>query len=72
MVINVSVKAGSNENSIEKIGECKYVAKVDKPADKNKANIALLKLLSDYFNVSYKKIKIKNPTSRNKFVEIKL
>ncbi len=72
MKINVSVKPNSDENSLERIGEGEYSAKVKEPAENNKANIALTRLLCREFKISYKKIKIINPTSRKKVVELKL
>lgn len=70
MKIYVSVKPNSNENNLEKIGEDEYLAKVKEPADKNKANVALIKLLSKEFSVSHKDIRIINPISRRKIIEI--
>mgnify|MGYP001559666370 CR=1 FL=1 len=39
-------------------------------AEKNKANLAVLKLLAKYFNKPAKEIKLKGLTSRNKFAEV--
>lgn len=70
MIIKVKVKPNSNKNEIIKIDENNYKAQITEPAEDNKANIKLINLLSKEFNVSFKNIKIKNPTSRNKIVEI--
>ena len=72
MIINVNVSPNSKENKLIKTDDKNYIAKIGESADKNKANIALLKMLSKEFNVSYKKIKIKNPRSRKKVIEIDL
>lgn len=70
MIIKVKVKPNSNENKIEKVDDNEYNADITEKAEDNKANIELIKLLSKHFNISHKNIKIKNPKSRNKIVEI--
>jgi len=70
MIIKAKVKPNSKEEKIEKISENEYVISVKEPAENNKANIRLINLLSKELNVSYKCIKIKNPTSRDKIIEI--
>lgn len=65
-MIKIRVKPNSNENSIEQIDDY-YVVRVKKPADKDKANKAVIKLLSKHFG---KKCKIKiGSKSKNKFIE---
>lgn len=71
MILNVKVKPNSKEEKIEKIGEGEYLISVKEPAEDNKANIRVINLLSKALNISYKNIKIKNPTSRNKIIEVK-
>jgi len=71
MILNVKVKPNSKEEKIEKISEKEYIISVKEPAENNKANIRVINLLSKELNVSYKDIKIKNPKSRDKLVEIK-
>ena len=71
MIINVKVKPNSKEEKIEKTSEKEYLIHVKEPAEDNKANIRVINLLSKQFGVSHKDIKIKNPKSRNKLVEIK-
>ena len=71
MNIKVKVNASSDIEEIRKIGDDEYVVSVKEPAENNKANIRLINLLSKEFGVDFRKIKIKNPTSRRKFVEIK-
>ena len=50
-----------NSDSIRKSKDFRY----------NKANIELINLLRRYFGVPYTNIKIKNPASRNKIIELK-
>jgi len=69
MIIHVKVKPNSNEDKIKKT-EVGYEIEVKAKPEDNKANIAVIKLLAKHFNVSQKSIKIKNPTSRNKIIEI--
>jgi len=52
MIINVSVKPNSKEEKIEKLSEGNYLVFLREPAKDNKANIALLKLLSKEFKVN--------------------
>jgi hypothetical protein len=70
MIIKVKVKPNSKDEKIEKISDEEYIVSVKEPAEDNKANIRLINLLSKELNVSYKDIKIKNPTSRDKIIEI--
>jgi len=70
MIIKIKVKPNSRENKLEKINDNEYHADITEKAEDNKANIELIKLLSKYFNISHKNIKIKNPSSRNKIIEI--
>jgi uncharacterized protein (TIGR00251 family) len=70
MIINIKVKPNSKENKISKIDENNYEAEISEPAEDNKANIKLVNLLAKEFDVSFKKIRIKNPKSREKLVEI--
>lgn len=56
------------EESVEKIGENEYLVKLKQPRRKGKANAALLKVLSRYFN---RKVRIVSGlTSKNKIVEL--
>lgn len=70
MIIQVNVKPNSKEEKAEKISKNEYVIWLKEKAQKGKANQELIKILCKEFRVSYKKIKIKNPTSRKKIVEI--
>ncbi|MEK6812201.1 MAG: DUF167 domain-containing protein [Nanoarchaeota archaeon] len=65
--IKVKVKPNSRKQSVEKEGET-YLVQVKSPAENNKANIEVIKLLEKYFK---KSVKIKSGlTSRNKIVEV--
>jgi len=70
MIIRIKAKPNSREDKIEKISEEDYVISVKERAEKGKANCKIAKLLAKEFNVETKKIKIKNPSSRNKIIEI--
>ena len=62
------VKAGNKEESIEKIGD-KYIVSVKEKAENNKANLAVVKLLSKYFR---NKVSIKSGLrSKNKIISVK-
>ena len=58
MKIKVKVKAKSKNPGIEKVGESDFVVKVKSPADKGKANLAVIKALSGYFKIPQSQIKI--------------
>ncbi len=70
MILKVKVKPGSREEKIKKTGENEYFVSIKEPAKSNKANIRLINLLSKELNTGYKNIKIKNPASRKKIIEI--
>lgn len=71
MIIKVKVKPRSKEEKLRKIGDNKYIASVKEPAENGKANRKLINLLSKEIGVDWRMIKIKNPASRNKIIEIK-
>lgn len=70
MILKVKVKPNSKEEKIERISENEYIICVKERAENNKANTRVINLLSKELNVPYKNIKIKNPTSREKIIEI--
>jgi uncharacterized protein YggU (UPF0235/DUF167 family) len=72
MIVHIKVKLHSNNPRLEKVAEGKYIAYLSEPADKGKANLQLIKMLSKEFFVRQDMIKIKTPTSREKIVEILL
>ena len=68
MIINIRVKPQSGRQDIKKISENKYIVSLKKPAEDNKANLELIKLLKKYF---HKNINIiKGMKNRNKVVEV--
>jgi len=70
MIIFVNVKPNSKEDKIEKISNTEYKISVKEPAERGKANARIINILSKEFKVSFKDIKIKNPASKKKIVEI--
>ncbi len=71
MKFYITVKPGSRDQKIEKI-EDRYIVHVKEQPIKNKANRALVKLLSAYFYVPRSRITILSGTrSKQKIVEIK-
>lgn len=70
MHLKVKVHPNSSRTELVKKEEDLYeVYLKEKPVD-GKANLALIKLLSEELGVSSKNINIKNPKSRYKLVEI--
>ena len=72
MIIRGNVKPKSKTESIEEGFTREYCIRLKEKAEDEKANKKLINLLAKEFNVSFKAIKIKNPKSRNKIVEIDL
>jgi len=68
MIINVKVYPASGREEILKIDDKNYNVYLKKPAEDNKANIELLKILKRHFKM---KIRIvKGLTSRNKIISL--
>jgi len=68
--IKVRVKTSSKQDKIEEREGIYFVCLKEK-AEKGKANKKLIKILSDYFNVSKNNIEIiTGERSRNKIIEI--
>ena len=68
MKIKIRVNPKSKKSEVIKKGE-QYIVNVKSPAENNKANIELLKVLKKYFG---KDVEIKSgKTSRRKIVEMK-
>ena len=59
------------EESIEKIAEDKYLISLKERAEDGKANKRLINLLAKKLGVNFRAIKIKNPKSRDKIIEVK-
>jgi len=70
MILTIKTIPNSSKSLIEKISENQYKAYVKSSPQNNKANIELINLLAKYFSIHAKSIKIKNPSSRNKIIEI--
>lgn len=69
MRIYVKVKSLSGKQEVIKDGGDTYTVYLKSPAEDNKANVELLKLLHNYFKADVKiKIGLK---SKNKIIEIK-
>lgn len=71
MIIHVKVKPGMKEEKVEKVTGNEYVIWVKERAEDGKANKRLINLLSKELKVDWRMIKIKNPRSRNKIIEVK-
>ena len=68
MKINVKVKPNSGREEVKKLNDKEFLVYLKKPAENNKANVELCKLLQRYFK---RKVRIKSGfTSKNKIVEI--
>ena len=71
MKISVKVKPQAKEDRIEKIGENEFSILVKAKALKGKANQAVIKILSDYFDMPQSKIiLLKGEKSKNKVFSI--
>lgn len=71
MRISVKAKPNAKIEKIDKVSNNALVAWIRSPAKEGKANDALLKLLSDYFDIPRSRIKIiKGHASRNKIISI--
>lgn len=70
--IFVKAKPRSKEDTLEKVSENVYVAKVREAPEKGRANKAIIKLLSEYFKIPQQNIKIiSGETSKTKIIEIR-
>jgi uncharacterized protein len=72
MKIFVKVKPRAKQDKLEKIDKINFKVSVKAPPEKGRANIALIKILADYFKVSQSEIKITSGSgSKLKIIEIK-
>ena len=70
MLLHIKVNPGSNEESLTKRGNT-IIVKLKQKAEKGKANLALLRLLSKQFSTPIKDIRIvRGIKSRNKVVVV--
>jgi len=70
MIIHVRVKPNSLCDKITRVDDSNYIIEVVDDAEQNKANKKVTNILAKEFGVNFRKIKIKNPKSREKIVEI--
>jgi len=71
MKIFVKTRPNAKNNSVEKINETHYLAKVAAPAKQGKANQKLIELLANYFKTAKSNIKIViGQQTSNKIIEI--
>lgn len=71
MKITVIVKPNAKEEKVEKIDANSYKIFTKQPAKENKANIAVVELLSEYFHVPKRSISIiQGVKSKHKIIEI--
>ena len=71
MIVGVRVKPGAFKDQISRNEDGSYIIFVKEKAEDNRANIKVIKILAREFGVHFSRIKIKNPASRNKIIEIK-
>ena len=71
MKINVTAKPASKKTYIKKVGEKEYIISVKEPPIRGLANLSIIAVLSDYFKVPARNIRIVSGyRSRNKIIEI--
>lgn len=71
MRIFVEAKPRAKEEKIEKIDDTHFKVWVKEPPEQGKANMAVIKVLTEYFNVSWSDIfLISGAASRKKVFEI--
>ena len=71
MIIKVRAKPSSKKEHVNVKGDETFEVSVKEKAEGNKANIAIVKLLSKHFNVSSSMIRIiKGLSSKQKIIEI--
>jgi len=70
MIITAKVKPNSLKEKVVKIDDKNYEVDLVEKAEDNKANIELVNLLAREFGVDFRRIRIKNPRSRKKIIDI--
>lgn len=71
MRITVKIKPNSKAASVEKTGERDFSVRVKSPPKEGKANIELIKLLSEYFGIPKTRVAIvRGEVNRNKIIDI--
>lgn len=72
MKLSIKVKPNSIQEKIILLGKNNYLVSLTSPAEKNKANLELIKVLSKHFKIPQKSIIIKSGlTNKNKIIEVK-
>lgn len=71
MIIRAKIKPGAKEESITMTSKGVYVISLKEMAHDGKANRRLINILSKELGINWRMIKIKNPKSRDKIVEVK-
>lgn len=71
MILKVRVHPNSDGEKIEKKSDNDFEIWVKEEAEDNKANNRVVNLLSKEIGVDWRKMKIKNPKSREKIIEVK-
>lgn len=70
MKIFVKTKPNAKEEKIKKIDETHFEVWVKEPAEKGKANKAVLKVLAEYFKISKSRFMlVSGKTSKQKIIE---
>ncbi len=71
MKLFVKVKPKAKEEKVEKINDDHFIIKVKEPAEKGKANQAMVKIFAQYFKISPSQVVIiSGLKSKNKILEI--
>ncbi|MBU2539864.1 DUF167 domain-containing protein [Patescibacteria group bacterium] len=71
MKIFVKVKPKAKQEKIEKVDDAHFIIWVKEPPENGKANMAVMKVITEYFNIGWSDILlISGASSRNKVFEI--
>lgn len=71
MIISLNVKTNSSISKVERLEDGSFSVYVKSRPEKGEANQEVVSLLSKYFNVDWRNIKIKaGKTGRKKIVEV--
>ena len=71
MKIFVKVKPGTKKEEVTKVDDTHFVVSVKAPPVEGKANDAIVRVLSDYFDIPKSHVQIlKGGKGRNKIIEI--
>ena len=71
MKIIVEARPGAKKPRVESIGQNHFRVEIDALARENKANLRLLEIIADYFNVSFSCVKfVSGVRSKTKIMEV--